>query len=121
MYETSCQSRFDARYWMLGAGALGRPRGMEWGTAPTWRQDVTCDADISEEIARMHSYDKIESHNPELALRQGKEDPMEEVKGEAEDYLASAGLDEVMTYTFIHPSFVDKMMLKTDDARRTRR
>ena len=21
MYETSCQSRFDARYWMLGAGA----------------------------------------------------------------------------------------------------
>ena len=42
MYETSRQSRFDARYWMLGAGALGRPRGMvrggrrekgsEWGT-----------------------------------------------------------------------------------------
>ena len=31
MYETSCQSRFDARYWMLGAAALGRPRGMEWG------------------------------------------------------------------------------------------
>ena len=87
-------------------------------TAPTWRQDVTCDADISEEIARMHSYDKIESHNPELALRQGKEDPMEEVKSEAEDYLASAGLDEVMTYTFIHPSFVDKMMLKADDCRR---
>jgi len=26
MYETSRQSRFDARYWMLGAGALGRPR-----------------------------------------------------------------------------------------------
>ena len=23
--------RFDARYWMLGAGALGRPRGMVWG------------------------------------------------------------------------------------------
>ena len=31
MYETSCQSRFDARYWMLGAGALGRPRGMVRG------------------------------------------------------------------------------------------
>ena len=24
----SRQSRFDARYWMLGADALGRPRGM---------------------------------------------------------------------------------------------
>ena len=31
MYETSCQFRFDARYWMLGASALGRPRGMVWG------------------------------------------------------------------------------------------
>ena len=31
IYKTSHQSRFDARYWMLGAGALGRPRGMVWG------------------------------------------------------------------------------------------
>ena len=27
----SRQSRFDARYWMLGAGAPGGPRGMVWG------------------------------------------------------------------------------------------
>ena len=33
IYETSRQSRFNARYWMLGAGALGRPRGMVWGGA----------------------------------------------------------------------------------------
>ena len=31
IYETSRQSRFDAQYRMLGAGALGRPGGMEWG------------------------------------------------------------------------------------------
>jgi len=31
IYETSCQSRFDARYWMLGAGALGWPREMVRG------------------------------------------------------------------------------------------
>ena len=31
IYETSRQSRFDARYWMLGAAALGRPRRMVWG------------------------------------------------------------------------------------------
>ena len=28
IYETSRQSKFDARYWILLAGALGRPRGM---------------------------------------------------------------------------------------------
>ena len=27
----SHQSRFDERYWMLGAGALGRLRGTVWG------------------------------------------------------------------------------------------
>ena len=31
IYGTTRQSRFDARYWMLGAGALGWPRGMVWG------------------------------------------------------------------------------------------
>ena len=31
IYETICQYRFDAQYWMLGAGALGGPRGMVWG------------------------------------------------------------------------------------------
>ena len=29
--EATIRTRFDVRYWMLGAGALGWPRGMEWG------------------------------------------------------------------------------------------
>ena len=31
IYEMSCQSKFDARYWMLGARALGWPSGMVRG------------------------------------------------------------------------------------------
>ena len=31
IYEVKGQSRFDALYWMLGAGALGQPRGMVRG------------------------------------------------------------------------------------------
>ena len=31
IYEMNHQSRFDAGYWMLGAGALRRPRGMVRG------------------------------------------------------------------------------------------
>ena len=30
IYETSRQLRFDAWYWMLGAGALRWPRGLVW-------------------------------------------------------------------------------------------
>ena len=29
--DASPGSMHDARYWMLGASALGRPRGMVWG------------------------------------------------------------------------------------------
>ena len=46
MYETSRQSRFDARYWMLEAGALGRPRGRvgEGGgrRVQDWERGYTC-------------------------------------------------------------------------------
>ena len=31
IHEMNHQSRFDARYWMLGASALARPRGMVQG------------------------------------------------------------------------------------------
>ena len=31
IYEMSHQYRFNARYWTLGAGALGQPRGRVWG------------------------------------------------------------------------------------------
>jgi len=51
MYEMSHQSRFDARYWMLGAGALGRPRGMVWGgrreEGSGWEHMYTCGGFIS--------------------------------------------------------------------------
>ena len=44
IYETSHQSRFDARYWMLVAGALGQPRGMVRGgrreEGPGWGTHV---------------------------------------------------------------------------------
>ena len=37
--EMNCQSRFDAWYRILGAGALGWPRGMGWGGSGREVQD----------------------------------------------------------------------------------
>ncbi len=87
-------------------------------TAPSWRQDVTCDADISEEIARMHSYDKIKSHQPILAVTQGRQDVTEDVRDRMMDCLVASGLDEVATYSFVHPHIFDKLLLPADDPRR---
>ena len=39
IYETNHQSRFDAWYWIIGAGALRRPRGMVRGGRRETGQD----------------------------------------------------------------------------------
>ena len=63
--ETSRQSRFNARYWMLGAGALGRPRGMVWGgrreEGGGFRMGSTCIpvADSFRYLAKLIQYCKV--------------------------------------------------------------
>lgn len=88
-------------------------------TAPSWRRDIECDADISEEIARMHGYDYIESHQPELTITQGRQSVLDDVKDAVQDYMAAAGLNEMMTYSFIKATAFDKMLLPADDSRRS--
>ena len=87
-------------------------------TAPSWRRDIECDADISEEIARMHGYDYIESHQPELTITQGHQSLLDDVKDAIQDYMTSAGLNEMMTYSFIKDTAFDKMLLTAEDSRR---
>ena len=88
-------------------------------TAPTWRRDIECDADISEEVARMHGYDFIESHQPELTITQGHQSVLDDVKDAVQDYMVGAGVSEMMTYSFIKANAYDKMLLPADDARRS--
>lgn len=87
-------------------------------TAPTWRRDIECAADISEEVARMHGYDHIESHQPELTITQGHQSVLDDVKDAVQDYMVSAGLSEMMTYSFIKANAYDKMLLSAGDSRR---
>ena len=86
--------------------------------APGWRRDIECDADISEEIARMHGYDYIESHQPELTITQGHQSVLDDVKDAVQDYMVAAGLNEMMTYSFIKANAYDKMLLPAEDSRR---
>lgn len=87
-------------------------------TAPSWRNDVTCNADISEEIARIHGLDHIESHMPVLGMAQGRQFVVEDVKDSIQDYMVAVGMNEVMSYSFINPSAFDKLQLPADDKRR---
>ncbi|MCQ2362784.1 MAG: phenylalanine--tRNA ligase subunit beta [Acidaminococcaceae bacterium] len=86
--------------------------------APSWRNDVTEAADISEEVARIHGLDYIESHYPALGMAQGRQSETDDVKDLVQDYLAGAGLDEVMTYSFINENTFDKVAVPAEDGRR---
>lgn len=87
-------------------------------TPPTWRPDVTCDADISEEISRIHGLDNIESHLPCLDVTKGGQHIIEDVQDMIKDYMVAVGMNEVINYSFIHPSAFDKIGLAPEDARR---
>lgn len=87
-------------------------------TVPSWRGDCSCDADISEEVARFHGLDHIQSHLPVLSVTQGRQYVSEDVKDQIQDYLVGAGLSEIMSYSFINPAVFDKLLLAEADPRR---
>ena len=63
MYETSHQPRFDARYWMLGAGALGPPQrdgmGREEGGGFRMGNTGIPVADSFQYLAKLIQYCKV--------------------------------------------------------------
>ena len=53
-----------------------------------------------------------------MPLVQGRQAVIDDVCEEMEDYLVAAGLNEVMTYSFINPNSFDKILLDEADSRR---
>ena len=86
-------------------------------TAPSFRNDIEHQADISEEIARFYGYDKI----PDRALSgvaDGRYTDRQKLEKLVTDVMLSEGLSEVCTYTFISPKQYDKLRLPADSPRR---
>lgn len=81
---------------------------------PTFRGDITREADLVEEIARLYGYDKIPSSLPmSKGTPGGKVAPME-LTDLVRDVLVGFGLNEVMTYTFGSPKTLDLAMAPAD-------
>ena len=85
---------------------------------PSWRGDVEGMADLAEEVARFHGYNKIP-----VTLMRGQttlggfseEEQLERTLGQA---CRSMGYSEIITYSFISPTWYDKIRWANDDARR---
>ena len=86
-------------------------------TAPSFRNDIEHQADISEEIARFYGYDRI----PNRALggvADGRYNEVQMLENKLHSILTSEGLDEICTYTFISPKEYDRIMLPENDEKR---
>ncbi len=87
-------------------------------TVPSWRSDVEHKADIAEEIARFYGYNKIPSTLMKGQVTVGGLNARQQFEEKVADYLASIGMDEIMTYSFISPKYYDKIMLPEDSEKR---
>ena len=70
-------------------------------TVPSWRLDVTCDADLSEEVIRLLGFENVQSKLPCLDTKLGaltiEQDRLRNIRF----YLLDKGLDECVTYSLI--------------------
>lgn len=71
-------------------------------TVPTWRRDIALEADIAEEVARLHGYLHIEPTLPATRPPGYRPDPRRPVD-RVREILAGAGLSEVVTYALGAP------------------
>ena len=88
-------------------------------TVPSFRDDVRCMNDIAEEILRMYGYDEIQatlssSATPTLGARTERQN----FDNSLHDTLVGMGMNEIETFSFISPSWYDKIRLAADDPRR---
>lgn len=81
---------------------------------PSWRQDLECDADIAEEVARFFGYDKIPTTLPSGEATTGKLTFKLRIEAVAREIAEFCGFSQGMTYSFESPKVYDKLLLPQD-------
>lgn len=83
-------------------------------TAPSFRQDIECFADIAEEIARFYGYDKIPTTLPSGEATTGKLSFKLRIEEKARDIAEYCGFSQGMCYSFESPKVFDKLLISAD-------
>jgi phenylalanyl-tRNA synthetase beta chain len=105
----------------LGFETAERDDGLDV-TVPHWRRnDVTREADLIEEVARLHGVnDQLPATLPSRRGAVGVLTAAQRQRRRAEDALAGRGLLEVVGWSFESPDLDDRLRLPADDPRRRR-
>ncbi|MBR5903334.1 MAG: phenylalanine--tRNA ligase subunit beta, partial [Clostridia bacterium] len=81
---------------------------------PSWRADVEHYSDIAEEVARFYGYNEIPVCFTGAISTCGGFTPVQQCEREIGQVCRSMGLDEIITYSFISPSYYDKIRMPAD-------
>ncbi len=87
-------------------------------TVPSWRGDVRRMADLAEEVARFYGYNNIPTTLMRGQTTLGGFSPAEQVERRLGASCRALGFDEIITYSFISPTYYDKIRWPQDAQRR---
>ena len=81
---------------------------------PSWRGDVEHYSDIAEEVARFYGYNEIPTEFAGGIATCGGFTDVQLCEREIGQTCRSLGMDEIITYSFISPSYYDKIRMPAD-------
>ncbi len=85
---------------------------------PSYRGDVQRMADLAEEVARFHGYNNIPCTLMRGQTTLGGYSPAQQLERRLGELCRAFGHDEIITYSFISPTYYDKIRWAEDDERR---
>jgi phenylalanyl-tRNA synthetase beta chain len=85
--------------------------GTGWLTPPWRDSDVRREADLIEEVARIHGLDKLPTTLPARRQAVGRLTPSQRMRRRLEDILRDRGLDECVSYSFTSPAAIERLRL----------
>ena len=83
-------------------------------TVPSWRGDVEHYSDLAEAVARFYGYNQIPTTAMTGVTTRGGYSPEQMLERSLGTVCRSLGYDEIITYSFISPTYYDKIRLPED-------
>ena len=94
------------------------PNGPADVIVPSWRGDVEGIADLAEEVARFYGYNKIPTTLMRGQTTLGSFTPEQKLENRLGELCRACGYSEIITYSFISPTYYDKIRWPGDYAAR---
>ncbi|OGO56105.1 MAG: phenylalanine--tRNA ligase subunit beta [Chloroflexi bacterium RBG_16_69_14] len=82
---------------------------------PSWRRDLSVEADIAEEVIRVRGYELVPASLPHTPMPTYRHDPLA-LRDTVRETLVGAGLSEVVTFALVAPRLVERFPAHDDGA-----